>query len=95
MLVLTPGGKHRPWSWTPLAWCGVFLGGLALSLAFVELDCRGTLALVDGHPTCTQARPDITQVLTFAVLALTTTALPAALRTWLSPRLARRRTQDL
>ena len=88
---MIPSHKHRPWSWAPLDWCGLFFVGLAFSLAFVEVDCRGTLALVDGHPTCTQAHPDITQLLTFAVMALTTTALPAALRAWLSQRLARTR----
>jgi hypothetical protein len=78
-------GVSQPESWGE--WVGMFLLGCAMSALFLFIDCGHHLPQVLGGTEC-DGHPGISVVFTFAAIAMTTIALPSALRAWLLSVLA-------
>ena len=66
-----------------------FTVGLLMTLAFVEIDCGGTLAMIGGRPTCNDFHSGMSVIFTLAAAMVTLALWPNALRLWIVDKFVR------
>ncbi len=70
----------RPVSW--VEWLGVFAGSLVVTLAFLLIDCGGSLPIFHPKFVC-DGHPGLSAIFTIGAIFMTVIAVPSAIRAWI------------
>ena len=89
LLLATDKGQLAGLASTRLQHAVAFALGLAITLAFVEIDRSGTLAFAGGRPACPVFRGGFAVAFTWGAAGACLIIWPNALRAWILERLAR------